>query len=1363
MHMRFKLPGLFLAAFAAVWSFTPRAEAQLTWNNPANKQWSNNAATWNNNNWWADNNSDLVFAGSGSGLVTNNMTAWWTFSLIFNSGAASFTNTGNSINVRGKIENNSTNTQTINLANISADNGVRELNPVSGDLVINSGNLFLGTGGGGEWRVWGASAKTLTINGVISESGTFRINQNSTVVFQQANTYSGQTLIHAGQLILSNGATVGSNSIVLGGTNTIGASATNALYLGTSASSGGITLTNAITAASGGGASTIGTLNTSGTNTYSGPITLNNSLSVNAVSGGTTVLSGAVNYGSGTGTRIAVGGGGTVISTGTSTSTSDQYQVRIGNGTLIIGNGTIIARTNVQGVGHALDLGVDLNNAIVNATSALRASNGVTVSNSIYVSTTNSQARIIGAAGANATTTFSGPIGLSSANLWLDSTNGQTVTVSGAITNFGGTGNGLVKTNAGLAILSGANTYNGTTLITNGTLRIANNTALGSTDNGTTVGSGAALEFSNNINVVNEALTLNGSGISSGGALRNISGANTNTGAITLDSASRINSDAGTLTLSGAVGLSANTLTVGGAANTIISGAVTGTGGVTKDGAGQLTLSNGANSFGLLTISAGTVVVSNTTTTTGLAGSGGTLNLTSPDGPTQQFIVNTSGSNSYAGTVSGTGQFVKRGTGTQAFTGTYGNTSGIYIDQGTVNFDGSSTVASARIDIGSAEGGLQGQTAEFRLGGTSGGRSFTNNFNAFTNSGSATRTLASENTSGVNTVSGNITNTAAINGGLIVTNASGGALQLSGVVSGTGAVSKTGAGTLVLSGNNSYSGATDISNGVVLISHANALGTTAAGTTVRSGAALHLSNGITTAAEGLTLNGTGDGTGALRNVSGANTYSGAITLGSASLISSTSGAMTLAGNINNAGNLLTISNSGGLGGSHNVTGAISGSGGLTKIGTASGATVTLSNSANSFSGPVTVQGGFLTIAVDGAAGSSSAAYTIGGGSVQSVVRLGPATGSLATLNFSNNANISENFTNGFTVTATSVTHSGNITNNTTTAAYGVADGSISTHTGVLSGSGNLAKSGAGTLVLAGNNNSVFTGNLTNAQGTIRIAGQSNLGQGSVTLSNASVLQVTGAGAISNNITIGAGNGVLSNSSTGVVTYSGSLVKDGTVLTFRGGTNLVTGIISGASANSDLVVDNSYVTLSNVNTYDGPTIITNGGTLEIAVSNAIPDTSNIVLGGGTLITGTSTTGYSDTVGTLTLTANSTIDLGSWTGGAGSRNLNFANSSAITWGAGSTLLITNWSQLTSFENGAYGRIYFGNSSSALTSGQLAQISFNVNGDIYGAKLLSDGELVADIVPIPEPGVYVAASGLLALLGWRERRRLLGLLRK
>ncbi|NDE48406.1 MAG: filamentous hemagglutinin, partial [Actinobacteria bacterium] len=181
-------------------------------------------------------------------------------------------------------------------------------------------------------------------------------------------------------------------------------------------------------------------------------------------------------------------------------------------------------------------------------------------------------------------------------------TGGGTInTDSGTTLAYGGIiagSNALTKLGSGTLTLSGSNTYTGLTTISAGALRASNDTALGTTAGGVTVANGAALELSGGITIGAEALTLNGSGISSGGALRNISGNNTYQGAITQASDSRINSDSGTLTLDVASGNAiAGTfnLTLGGAGNITVSDPIaTSTGTLTKDGNGTLTLS-GAN------------------------------------------------------------------------------------------------------------------------------------------------------------------------------------------------------------------------------------------------------------------------------------------------------------------------------------------------------------------------------------------------------------------------------------------------------------------------------------------------------------------------------------------------------------------------------------------------------------------------------------------------------------------------------------------------------------------------------------------------------------------------------------------------
>lgn len=172
------------------------------------------------------------------------------------------------------------------------------------------------------------------------------------------------------------------------------------------------------------------------------------------------------------------------------------------------------------------------------------------------------------------------------------------------------TGGGtLTKDGTGTLTLSGANTIGGTITVAGGALNIRTADALGSATGGTSVLAGAALQLQGGIVFNPETLALAGSGTSGTGALRNMSGNNSYTGAITLDAASTIGPDADLLTITGTIATSGHAATFTGAGSTHVTGVVSGTGSVTKNADGTLILS-GANTYsGTTTVNAGVLSV----------------------------------------------------------------------------------------------------------------------------------------------------------------------------------------------------------------------------------------------------------------------------------------------------------------------------------------------------------------------------------------------------------------------------------------------------------------------------------------------------------------------------------------------------------------------------------------------------------------------------------------------------------------------------------------------------------------------------------------------------------------------------------
>ncbi len=214
---------------------------------------------------------DLTFAGIAGLASVNNYTAFDDFrSLTFDATAGSFNVSGNAIDIFGKIENYSTATQTVSLSALAINAGqpgTGEFNPVNGDLVITSTDVFTN---GNTLHVYGTSGKTVTFGAgtAISQAGHFNVEQASNVVFLGANTYTGTTNVLAGSLTVGNGGTSGQLGT---GTATVLAGATLSFNR-----SDTTTVSNVLAGAGAFVKAGAGTLTLGGANTFTGTLTVSN-------------------------------------------------------------------------------------------------------------------------------------------------------------------------------------------------------------------------------------------------------------------------------------------------------------------------------------------------------------------------------------------------------------------------------------------------------------------------------------------------------------------------------------------------------------------------------------------------------------------------------------------------------------------------------------------------------------------------------------------------------------------------------------------------------------------------------------------------------------------------------------------------------------------------------------------------------------------------------------------------------------------------------------------------------------------------------------------------------------------------------
>ncbi|MFM9058067.1 MAG: beta strand repeat-containing protein, partial [Planctomycetaceae bacterium] len=434
---------------------------------------------------------------------------------------------------------------------------------------------------------------------------------------------------------------------------------------------------------------------------------------------------------------------------------------------------------------------------------------------------------------------------------------------------------------------------------------------------------GAALELANTITVGAEPITsILGTGISNGGALRNISGTNTWGGLITLAGATQINSDAGELILDVAAGNAiagtADNLTFGGAGNITI-----------KDPSNNTTASLAKIGTGILTLAASSTYSGVT------SGSGGWIRATSSTNALGQGALSLGGGNLEI--ANDTGLALNRNT-TLAASGT------IRSDRLTSGAGVTHTLGT----LGTLGIGVQTLTLETDATVTSGTAGLT--FGAVTGTGAATFISNRSATANTLLTLGAIT---ATNFGITV--GGSGDTSITGIVGlGSGGLTKTGNGTLTLSAANTYTGTTRISAGTLSISATNNLGIASSavllgdalteGTLSYTGTSVPFTRGFTIGAGGGQLDVTRSGT--TLTVSGT-------------------------GNITGTG-LFTV---GGLG-NVTVSSTISGISGLTMAGSG---TLTLS-ATNTFGGTTTVNSGVLRLG-NASALSGSNAVTVAGGTL----------------------------------------------------------------------------------------------------------------------------------------------------------------------------------------------------------------------------------------------------------------------------------------------------------------------------------------------------------------------------------------------
>jgi autotransporter-associated beta strand protein len=200
----------------------------------------------------------------------------------------------------------------------------------------------------------------------------------------------------------------------------------------------------------------------------------------------------------------------------------------------------------------------------------------------------------------------------------------------------------------------------------------------------------------------------------------------------------------------------------------------------------------------------------------------------------------------------------------------------------------------------------------------------------------------------------------------------------------------------------------------------------------------------------------------------------------------------------------------------------------------------------------------------------------------------------------------------------------------------------------IRGAGNLEMNGAGTLILSGS--SLYTGATKISQGILSITSVDATAKSSgIQISGGAGLTYSGGAAtLGQNITVTSSTGYLRNSGGGLLTLGGNISKNGTTLRLSEGSFAVTGEITGSAANSDIYLESGgTITFTGTNTYNGPTYILNGTTLNANSAGALSASSNLIMDDSGSGSSVLNLGANQTTGSIAGAASSAINLGSHT--------------------------------------------------------------------------------------------------------------------